>query len=795
MENEELSLIISRIQDDDPGVKESALKMLFSLTKSSHSKTINTIDFQYLSDNLPVLENISQTLKNDSQRFLYDIISAICVIGDNRKILEYRIKGNVIDLKEWGHLYVKKLVECILDAKYGKIDVPLSETEEVGLRCIDFLFRHNAEFDAIDFLYEMNKIDMLLDYVDIHNYNRIILYLEEMEALVDLGEIVLEINLRMKKHSKYVVWLINHGRTREAIDHVRGLEDPECRRQCLYILARCDLSFGTDSPDERSILSNSHIKDTYRSVARELEIERPNKIDMILKGSKHDRDAGIFASIAAANALVHMGHGRDPIFLPQEEDQKASLELGTLLASNSVDLISVLASIGVIEFWNSERVMEILQEHIFGDYSFRKTGSLLGLALSGLKNCDEKPTILALLSSNLRSESTAHVVATLLGIQALYSGTQAEELRELLQPMIFSESSDVAFFSAFVLGSVFCGSADEDITSLLLQTFVEKNKESEAPFFKFLLLGIGCLFFRRRDVECGLMEMGSALSKHGSVLLKGFQYARTGSSEVIESILTVSFTGETDAFLESLGLLSCSLVAIGDDLTTQMVARIVSSSLLLDSPHLRSVLPLCYSLLYPSNPQPTILDLLERSLNIGETNCVMSTLLSLGIIGAGSLNNRIIRILDQQYSFYYKDHKVLSVLKMAQGLVSMGKGLVTLSPLYYDKSMLAPRNAVGLFSTVFMFLDSSSSPLVTDHSYLFFLLCQSCSPKYVVTSEKISMRVGIPVNTVGVVGEPRKLSSIQTHTSPIVLNEREKAETDVDACTSYIEDVVILRSD
>lgn len=163
------------------------------------------------------------------------------MIGDERKLLKYRVEGNVIDLKEWGHLYVKKLIGCIMDVKSSKLDFPFENTEAVSLKCVDFLFRNNAEFEAIDFLLEIDMVEMILKYVDAHNYNRIILYLEDMDSFIDLEDIILRINLKMENHSKYVVRLISHCRMKEAIEYVRSIEDSDYKQQCLYILARCNL--------------------------------------------------------------------------------------------------------------------------------------------------------------------------------------------------------------------------------------------------------------------------------------------------------------------------------------------------------------------------------------------------------------------------------------------------------------------------------------------------------------------------------------------------------------------------
>ena len=122
-----------------------------------------------------------------------------------------------------------------------------------------------------------------------------------------------------------------------------------------------------------------------RGVGVELEIEKPSKMDIIMKGFKYYKDAKQLAPITIANAFIDMGYGRDPIFLSQEGDAKIPLDYGLILGCDLPEVFSIFGSIGVIESWNSEKVMETLQEHIFSDYFHRKTGSLLGLALYGIE--------------------------------------------------------------------------------------------------------------------------------------------------------------------------------------------------------------------------------------------------------------------------------------------------------------------------------------------------------------------------------------------------------------------------
>jgi len=51
----------------------------------------------------------------------------------------------------------------------------------------------------------------------------------------------------------------------------------------------------------------------------------------------------------------------------------------------------------------------------------------------------------------------------------------------------------------------------------------------------------------------------------------------------------------------------------------------------------------------------------------------MSAILALGLIGAGTNNSRIAGLLRQLVGYYYKDPNHLFVVRIAQGLLHMGK--------------------------------------------------------------------------------------------------------------------------
>ncbi|EEQ82794.1 hypothetical protein NCER_100429 [Vairimorpha ceranae BRL01] len=797
MEEENLVQILDCIKSDDNDLRQNAINMLIELLKSSHAGSISTLNFNTIMEKKPVLLDLCEILSDNQKRMIHDIISSISIMGDDSEILKHRLLGNVIPLQEWGHLYVKKLIGVIVNNKHNGEDI--SKAQEVSKSCVDFFFKNNMEFDAIDFLIEIEDIRSIIKYVEKHNYKRIILYLQEMALFYELYELINEICLKMKDFSRYIVNVIDGGYYEDAIDFVGKCEDKKVKKQLLYILARCNIFYDTKDLEEKAILCNGHIKDTYRNVIKIYELNSETNKSSTFRKLRYEKELkGIqqssFNPITVCNGFINLGYGQDSIFFPKSGEEIEGVEYSTILNSNIPELITILGSVGCIEFWNPNKVMEILQDNIFGDISLKRTGSLLALALSSCKLYDENKTILSLLTSNLGSNDPLHVIPILLGIQSIYCNTAEEDLKELLCPLVYSDNLEISSFAAFTLGSIFVGTGDDEILSVLLQLYIEKEDYAGTHSYKLIMLGLALLFYRRPDLECILENMDMTYSRHGIILIKGFQNIKTGDHNVVEEILTNAFSGETDALLESIALLSCCLVGIGDDLALQMISRICTSSQLLDSPHLKSALPLCYSILFPSSSNQQIVDTLEKNLNSSDASIIITSLYALGVIGAGSVSGRIQKVLDSQYSMTYKDPKAGTVLRIANGLLSLGKGLSSISYSFYDRSCIIPKNFIGLFSTTFLLLDSVSSPLLTGNTYLFYLLNQSFTPKYIYTEKKVNIRIGLPVNTVGVVGDPRRISSMQTHSTPVIINTTERAEIDEPGLTPFIEDVVILEN-
>lgn len=60
---------------------------------------------------------------------------------------------------------------------------------------------------------------------------------------------------------------------------------------------------------------------------------------------------------------------------------------------------------------------------------------------------------------------------------------------------------------------------------------------------------------------------------------------------------------------------------------------------------------------------------------------------SAGMVGAGTNNARLAGLLRSLGSYYYKEPTMLFLVRIAQGLVHMGKGLLTLNPYHTDNQL------------------------------------------------------------------------------------------------------------
>ena len=123
-------------------------------------------------------------------------------------------------------------------------------------------------------------------------------------------------------------------------------------------------------------------------------------------------------------------------------------------------------------------------------------------------------------------------------------------------------------------------------------------------------------------------------------------------------------------------------------------------------PVIRRSVPLAIGLVSTSNPQLPILDTLSKYSHDNDLQVALNAILAMGLVGAGTNNARLAQMLRQLAGYYYKEPDCLFMVRVAQGLVHMGKGTIGLNPFFNDRSTMHRPAVAGLLATLVAFTDA-----------------------------------------------------------------------------------------
>ena len=125
-------------------------------------------------------------------------------------------------------------------------------------------------------------------------------------------------------------------------------------------------------------------------------------------------------------------------------------------------------------------------------------------------------------------------------------------------------------------------------------------------------------------------------------------------------------------------------------------------------PTIRKAVPLALGLISVSNPQLPIMDTLSKYSHDNDLAVALNAIFAMGLIGAGTNNARLAQMLRQLAGYYYKEPDCLFMVRIAQGLVHMGKGTLTLYPYFFDRTIMSRTAVAGLLATLIAFTDAKS---------------------------------------------------------------------------------------
>lgn len=132
-------------------------------------------------------------------------------------------------------------------------------------------------------------------------------------------------------------------------------------------------------------------------------------------------------------------------------------------------------------------------------------------------------------------------------------------------------------------------------------------------------------------------------------------------------------------------------------------------------PVIRKAVPLAIGLLYASNPQLTVFETLSRYSHDSDLGVAVNAIFAMGLVGAGTNNARLAQLLRGLASYYSREPSCLFMVRIAQGLLHLGKGTMTLNPYHTDRQVLSRVSIAGLLPVLIAMMDHTCTLLTKCH--------------------------------------------------------------------------------
>jgi len=846
---DELEMLVERLTESDSSLYTPALEAIkTSIKTSTSSMTAVPKPLKFLR---PHYDKLTQAYdswpQGDHKTSLADTLSVLGMTysddEDRRDTLKYRLLAPSTDLGSWGHEYMRHLALEIGQEHQHRLeqDEDVEDLTQLTFTLVPFFLSHNAEADAVDILSELEMIEQIKNHLDENTYARVCLYMVSMVPLLTYpdNDRFLRTAHDIYVHYKQLTQAISLAIRLNDLDLIKAdfesTSDKALQKQLAFILARqrINLELEGDLEEDTELqecLNNTKLPEHFKSLAKELNILDPKVPEDIYKSHlESSRTAGLTNTDSArhnlasafVNAFVNAGFGEDKLMLVE-----GGVKSSWIWKVKEEGQISTAATAGMLMLWDVDSGLDKIDAYTYVSEDGIKAGAALAMGImnSGVRQ-DSDPT-LALLG-DFDGKSTSERVARIMGLGLAYAGSNKEDLLELLLPFVTDTGLDmqISAMAALSLGMVFVGSANSDVSEAIIQTFLdeERNKQLKDKWTRFMTLGLALLFFGQQEEVDVVLETLKAIdhpmSKPASVLAEICAWAGTGAVLKLQQLLHIcndhieekddddkdgdekkDVSGEQ--LVQAYAVLGLSLVAMGEDVGQEMVLRQFGHLMHYGEANIRKAVPLAMGLISPSNPQMKVYDTLSRYSHDNDTDVAINAIFAMGMLGAGTNNARIAQLLRQLASYYHRDANALFMVRIAQGLLHMGKGTLSINPFHTDRSVLSRVAAAGLLTVAVSLIDNPKAFILGDNHYLLYYLVTAMYPRFLVTLDEelkplqVNVRVGQAVDVVGQAGRPKTITGWQTQSTPVLLSYGERAELEDDEyiCLSNVmEGICILR--
>ncbi|KAL1902604.1 proteasome regulatory particle base subunit [Sporothrix stenoceras] len=833
----ELDMLVERLGESNTTLYKPALEAMKDFIKTSTSSmTAVPKPLKFLRPHYETMTKLyDEWAEGDNKTSLADVLSVIGMTfsdEDRQDTLKYRLLAPSQDIGSWGHEYVRHLALEIGEV-YGRrvtAEEPVKDLVDLALILVPQFLKSNAEADAVDLMSELEIIEVLPQYVDKDTYARVCLYMVSMVNLLtypDNEQFLRVAHDIYKEYNQYTQAMVLAIRLND-MDLIKAdfeqAEDPALKKQLAFLIARQRICLETPETEDMDInesLCNIRLSEHFKLLGKELNILDPKSTEDIYKSHLESNRVSSMTNIDSArqnlaaafvNALTNAGFGKDNMMLVESDKES------WVWKTKEEGMMSTVASLGTLMLWDIENGLDKIDKYTYVEEEQIQAGAMLaiGIMSSGVRLDSEPAYALLADPDKLEHKNPLIRTASIMGLGLAYAGSNKEDLLEKLLPMINDASQDMqtSAMAALACGLIFVGSSNAEVSEAIVTTLLDDDRKRQLTdkWTRFLALGLGLLFFGRQEEVDVILETLKAVdhpvAKPTGVLAATCAWAGTGAVLKIQELLHLcnehvedSDEKKGDELLQSYAVLGIGLIAMGEDVGQEMVLRHFGHLMHYGEPNIRRAVPLAMGLISPSNPQMKVYDTLSRYSHDNDNEVALNAIFAMGLLGAGTNNARLAQLLRQLASYYHRDQESLFMVRIAQGLLHMGKGTLSLSPFHTDRQILSRVSAAGLLAVLVAMLDAKQFITSSSH-YLLYFLVTAMHPRFLVTLDEdlkpltVNVRVGQAVDVVGQAGRPKTITGWQTQSTPVLLAYGERAELEDEqyiSLSSTLEGLVILK--
>jgi 26S proteasome regulatory subunit N1 len=580
-----------------------------------------------------------------------------------------------------------------------------------------------------------------------------------------------------------------------------------------FLLARQDLSIEVEDQEYIDIFNSTHLSKHFLALAKELDVLEPKLPNDIYKthlennfGSSGVDSASQNLASTFTNAFVNAAFCSDKLITNTEDSNV------WVYKHKDHGKVSAVAALGMIYLWDVETGLAQIDRYMYSNDDYTKAGALLGIGILTNRTKSENDPAFALLSEYVYGTNNTTRIGAIAGLGIAHAGSNHADLVEHLLPLVTDTtvSMEISSMAALSIGMICVGSLNGEVTSSILQTFMEReDAQLKDTHARFMGLGLALLCLGRQDASEPILEALKTISHPLSdlvyVMVLASSFAGTGNVLKVQEMLHIcndhlDKEKEDDQY-QAFAVLGVALIAMGEEVGSEMAMRTFSHLMHYGEPVIRRAVPLAIALECTSNPTVPVLDTLSKYSHDNDVNVAINAIFALGLVGAGTNNARLAQMLRQLASYYHKDPNCLFMVRVAQGLLHMGKGTLSATPSHSDRNLLSPTALSGLLVTLTALTDANNTIFANSHYFLYYLVT-AIYPRFLITLDEsleplpTTVRVGQAVDVVGQAGRPKTITGFQTHSTPVLLAYSERAELATEeyiSCSHILESFVILK--